>query len=146
MAEHCLRETTSEARYAVKRLLPEIANDKNRLYAGLADLVIETRILYHLEHPNIVKIRGIATFSPFSKDFFIVMDRLYDTLLVRLQQWAIRKKKAQSLFSRLICGRAKKISHALLGEQLKSAFDLSGALEYLHTECRVCHRDIKVSQ
>ena len=144
MAEHCLRETTGEARYAVKRLLPAIAHDKDRLYAGLANLVVETRFLYHLEHPNIVKIRGIATLDPFSKDFFIVLDRLYDTLHVRLKQWAICKKKAKSLFSRLICGKAETIHHALLGEQWKAAIDLSGALDYLHNECRVCHRDIKV--
>lgn len=143
MAKHCRRQGSGEARYAIKRLRSDIVQDKDLFYAGLGDLVIETRFLYHLEHPNIIKLRGIAAVDPFSKDYFIVMDRLYDTLEERLQQWAQRERKANSFFSRLACGKAEKLRRELLKEQLTAALDLSCALEYLHEDCRVCHRDLK---
>ena len=145
MAQHCRRAKSGQARYAIKRLLPSIVNDKQLLYAGVGDLVVETRFLYHLEHPNIVKLRGIAAGNPFSKDFFIVLDRLYNTLLVRMHQWAERKRKSRLVFNRLMCGKVRTSCRQLLEEQLTAAYDLSGALEYLHTKKRVCHRDIKVS-
>jgi len=144
MAKHCRREGSGgEARYAIKRLRSDIVNDKDLFYAGLGDLVIETRFLYHLEHPSIIKLRGIAAVDPFSEDYFIVMDRLYDTLQERLKQWAQQEIKAKSFFCRMACGKSEKLRRELLKEQLTAAFDLGGALEYLHEECRVCHRDLK---
>ena len=148
MEKHCRRRQGSgDARYAIKRLRPDIVaheDNADRFLAGLGDLVVETHFLYHLEHPHIIKLRGIAAASvdPFSKDYFIILDRLYDTLQVRLGQWKLREQKAHSFLHRLQCGKAERLGHQLWEERLTAAFDLSAALVYLHGR-GVCHRDIK---
>lgn len=143
MQKLCRRLGSGEARYAIKRLRPDIFRDRTRFYAGLGDLVVETRFLYHLEHPNIIKLRGIASVDPFSKDYFVILDRLHDTLQDRLGQWKLRKQQAKTIWNRLNCGGSSKLfSIKLLEEQLTAAFDLSAAFVYLHDR-QICHRDIK---
>jgi hypothetical protein len=140
IAEHCIR-STGDARYAIKSLRSEVISDPNKCWVGITDLVIETHFLRRLEHPNIIKLRGVGGGDPFSQDYFLVLDRLYATLTTRLVEWKRRKKRAKSAVGYLFDPR-RTIVKTVFGERLLAAGHLCGAIEYLH-ERKICHRDIK---
>jgi hypothetical protein len=130
------------------------------LINGIADLNIETRRLAHLTmnpHPNVSMLRAMSGGDRFSPDFFIVIDRLYDTLETRLDKWM---EKAQKLSSpvggkrlrSLLLGLSKR-GHApkdnlhgersmLLDDQLRAVYELSSAIAHMH-EHKIMHRDLK---
>lgn len=142
IAEHCIRPS-GDARYAIKKLRQDIVTnkDKKRFWAGVVDLAIETRFLSSIEHPNIIKLRATSDSDPYSAEYFLVLDRLYDTLQTRLLQWRKVNNKTKSIVGRLTDRQGEKRKD-LLGKRLAAAYDLSAAIEYLH-EKRIIHRDIK---
>jgi hypothetical protein len=76
-----------ESRYAVKHLTPRINKDPQLVWTAMIDLVVETRILASLEHPHIIKLRAVGDEYPFTKNFFIILDRLSETLKSRIHVW-----------------------------------------------------------
>lgn len=139
IAEHCIRNG-GDARYAVKVLSPEVIADPARYLQGIIDMAVETRFLSYVEHPNIIKMRAIAQVDPFHEEYFIVMDRLYDTLEKRLKQWETRDKRTQGLGKLLDRKGSKKAE--LHEERIVAAFDLAAAIQYLH-QTNIVYRDIK---
>jgi len=135
IAHHCLRHG-GDARYAIKVLSPEVVQDPALYLQGMIDVAVETRFLSSIVHPSIMKMRTIAKVDAYSEVYFIVMDRLYDTLEARLKKW-----KVQSLSGRLMDRKGKK-ALKIYEDRIVAAFDLSAALEHLHGR-RVIHRDIK---
>jgi serine/threonine protein kinase len=116
---------------AMKCLRPQARSNFEHFLVGVEDLVHETAILSSLEHPNIIKLWGRASDStPFklSDGYFILVDRLRDTLQDRIDRWAKdfpnARKNAPSL------------------SQMKVACELSDALSYLHMS-NVVFRDLK---
>ena len=95
IADHCQRQETG-ARYAIKILKPELLhnhqsavnNNNSTLLKGMVDMAIETHLLSALAHPNIVKLRAISVQPRYTPNYFIIMDRLYDTLEKQLKHWA----------------------------------------------------------
>ena len=87
MAQRYIRQKDgqSTARYALKKLSAEHRKDPERFVAGVIDLALEARFLAILKHPHIIKMRAFSNASPCSDSFFVVLDRLYDTLSDRLQ-------------------------------------------------------------
>ena len=143
---NCLRGP-GEARYAIKHLRKEIACDPNQYPSGAMDLAIEALFLADLQHPNIIKLRGISTADPFTQDkdkgnfYFLILDRLCATLTDRMKTWTERRRRLNTLIGRItdVSGRRRQ---ALLDERLAAAFDLSAAMAYLKTQ-RILHRDLK---
>ena len=75
--------------------------------------------------------RGLAKGPLVDKDFFIVLDRLYETLDVRMKKWRARSKKNQAFLG--IMTKQKKLDNqALLVERMTVAYDLAAAFMYLH--------------
>jgi serine/threonine protein kinase len=140
IAEHCIRNG-GDARYAVKQLSKDILEDPKKYLRGVIDMAIETRILCSLEHPNIVKLRSLGKSTPFHEDYFIVMDRLYDTLANRFVVWERRQRRSIGLAGKIIDRRGTK-RMKLYEERIVAAFDLSAAVDYCHRR-RVIHRDLK---
>ena len=57
-----------------------------------SDLALEAELLASLVHPNIIKLRGIShggaeAFENGPKGYFLVIDRLFDTLDSRMKRW-----------------------------------------------------------
>jgi serine/threonine protein kinase len=216
IAQHCLFWPESsfsgrEARYALKRPLTangnkNVQNDgdkkKEDLYQqqqAIQDLVSETLFLRQVQHPHIIKLRGVSvdvataaaaatrvrcnegddgarlhpsslplsTTTAGSSSYFLVLDRLHDTLRTRIHsQWkprleqeykkhvvALRRQQLLSLLAPLrpvrngsTTDNANKASSrsetVFLRERLQVALDLSAALEYLHCQ-HIWHRDVK---
>jgi serine/threonine protein kinase len=140
IAEHCLRNG-GDARYAVKFLSPEVMADTALYIQGMQDMAIESRFLSDLEHPNIVKMRSLSHVDPYDPGFFIVMDRLYDTLEKRLEKWKARNGRCTGLAGRLGDRKGTK-ALSLMEDRLVAAFDLSSAYEHLHSR-NIIYRDIK---
>lgn len=105
-------------------------------------MAIETRMLATVnQHPNIVKMRAIATADMFSEHYFIVMDRLYDTLEKRIKEWEARSRRLRGIAGRLTDPKGRKAGQ-LYEERIHAAYDLAAAIEYLH-EKGIVYRDIK---
>jgi serine/threonine protein kinase len=78
-----------------------------------------------------------------SDDFFIIIDRLCETLDDRMDAWREEVKKHHN--KRSIFGpssKCKQLSEQLLVNRLTVAYDLAAAFWYLH-EHKLVYRDIK---
>ena len=129
----------------IKHLRQDIVMKSARVYQqAAADLVIESKILERLSHPNIIPIRGWAKQGAhgFFKGrvgdgFFMILDRLDETLSQRLDSWRQssnqHKKSAHSLWQQ---------EQPIMVEKLGYAKQIVDALEYLHSQDMV-FRDLK---
>ena len=140
-----------DCRYAVKSLRNEVLGDPRTLEMALLDLQNETRILANVEHPNIVKMRAFSADNgeedsqPQKVDtkdgprgYFIVLDRLYDTLEQRIGVWSSRLQKARRPTKWIT---RSKIEREIWEQRLVVAFDLASALNYLHS-MGIAYRDL----
>jgi len=141
MAENFIREEGGKnARYALKQLKP--TNSQKHVEQGLIDISIEARFLACLNHPNVIKMRGIAG-DPLSPEFGLVLDRLYLTLEDKMDLWTERKNAASSkLCGCLFESVDKKEKSSLAFEAITVAYDLACALRYIHGN-NLVYRDIK---
>jgi serine/threonine protein kinase len=96
---------------------------------GIVDLAMEAKFLAALQHPNIISLRGISDGEPCSQSYFVVLDRLYDILTVRLLTWKKHKPSAMRKMMGGNCKRAK----AMWLERMNVAHDVASALKYLHS-------------
>eukprot|EP00804_Cyclotella_cryptica_P020464 CCRYP_014435-RA/>CCRYP_014435-RA protein AED:0.14 eAED:0.08 QI:0/0/0/1/1/1/5/0/482 len=147
MSTYCLRRGDDEedkelhARYALKQL--KVTDDEKKIRQGLIDLSIEAQFLACLNHPNIIKMRGLAG-KPFSPDFGIVLDRLYMTLEDKIDFWKEEKKNAlgKSLCGCLGIGLDKVTRDGLKFQAIAVAYDLSCAMRYIAGH-NLVYRDTK---
>lgn len=127
MQSYCIRNG-KDCRYAIKRLSDDVLKDHQLFVNGVVDLAIEAKYLSVIRHPNIIKMRAVAVGTRFSRDFFVVLDRLYDILSLRLKTW---KKRNPTGLAALATSKKKKIAFWL--ERIAVAHDLACALKYMHS-------------
>lgn len=129
-----------DARYAIKTLSDDVQKDPERFVAGIIDLAIESRFLAVIKHPNIIKMRATAESDPYKHGFFVVLDRLYDTLTARFAVWKKNKKKMTGIGKiRDMKGQKKK---DLFVERILVSYDLAAAMKHLHS-LNILYRDLK---
>ena len=96
-----------------------------------------------IEHPNIVKVRAMARCDPFDAHYFLLMDRLYDTLERRIQKvWLPKSKKQKGFLGKNVFDRKGEKKDALFEERIVYAYDLAAAINYLHQR-KILYRDLK---
>ena len=141
MSENLLRGR--DARYAIKMLRKDL--DMAVRQQGKLDLAIEVKFLEVISHPNIVKMRGISSGEAIQNDYFLILDRLYETLEEKISnEWAQEHNLCRVSFI-LGCRKSKKkIARRkdFLIKRIVVALDLACALRYLHQNLLI-YRDIK---
>ena len=122
------RTPEGEGRYAVKHLKEKLLSTPKEFQYAASDLAIEASYLSALDHPNILSVRGLPVdgihgFADGRHDgFFIITDRLTDTLDARIGSWRS-------------CG-------VDLAHKAEYALQLADALDYL-ADRRIVFRDLK---
>merc|ERR1719148_638857 len=86
ITQHVLTED-GNPRYALKIITPSIVQSDFRKFLQAAmDLTTEVYFLSVLDHPHIIKLRGVGRGDFFSPNFFLVLDRLQETLQDRVEE------------------------------------------------------------
>lgn len=141
MQQKYLRD--GKARYAIKTLRKGTVMKYRREKKVLDALAVESQFLAVIEHPNIIKMRGVSNLDPLDTDYFIVIDRLYDTLDKKIKiDWKTRDDECKPSFLRKRDEMSKLQESCLLIERLVCAIDLSSALKFLHS-ISIVYRDLK---
>mmetsp|Transcript_5742 Transcript_5742/g.9799 ORF Transcript_5742/g.9799 Transcript_5742/m.9799 type:complete len:447 (-) Transcript_5742:134-1474(-) len=140
IADHCIREG-GDSRYCVKALSPEVIADKNLFTQGVIDMAVETLFLSVVSHPHIVTMRAFGANGMLKPNYFIVLDRLYDTLEARIPKWRLQSKRAKSVVNKMRRTSSGKLDE-LMETKLCYAYDLMGAFDYLHKK-KLVYRDLK---
>ena len=117
-------------------------------------MALEAEFLSHLQHPHIIKIRGITHsgvdgFSQGPKGFFLIIDSLHDTLDNRIKQWRKESKsyksKRPSFFRSASANFKKQVQDdmdKMMDSRLSIALQISAAMKYLHSNS-IMFRDLK---
>ena len=136
-----------QSKYVVKHLKMETMNNPSKFCMAAADLVVEAQFLSSLNHYNILKIRGWTTggVEAYSggdhNGYFLILDRLSETLDKRIETWKMEQLNRSLEFSlrRLDFGN---VNTAQLLSRTKIARQIASALEYLHKQ-NLIFRDLK---
>jgi len=146
MRAHCTHRgshDTTSSRYAIKMLDQKHCAYEDDFFTGVVDLAVEAHFLAAMEHPHILSIRGLSVDPYGSKSFFVVFDRLYDTLNERIEEWRFQQHRItrgfNGLFKRKITKQKKR---DLLLIKLQTIRDLASAVMYLHHN-HIIDRDLK---
>jgi len=140
ISSHVIRD--GDARYAIKKLSKDVINDKHRYVQGTVDLAIEARFLAVISHPNIIKMRGKASGDPFGSDYFLILDRLYGTLDVKIGEWKKKMSKLNGVLGSVRPGKKKTKLVELSTDRLLVCYDLASAMRYMHN-LSIIYRDLK---
>ncbi|CAJ1959799.1 unnamed protein product [Cylindrotheca closterium] len=130
---------------AMKKLDKKKIGSQQDFLAAAPDLIIEAHYLSKLDHPNVIKLRGVSSL-PFSESFtqdkngyFMTMDVMEETLEDRLHRW--RKDPScytqrRGICSQLIKKAKKKLDVPSMYGRLETvALGIVDAMEYIHGQC-----------
>ncbi|CAB9500645.1 Probable LIM domain-containing serine/threonine-protein kinase DDB [Seminavis robusta] len=129
------------SKYVVKQVNDELQyHDKVAYLKAIVDIELEVKYMTSLNHPNILRIRGMSSPNPANGDTFIIFDRLKETLAKRMQDWLRRHRQCRGITGAVVGSKGKK--EDLLVERLVAAHNIADALDYLHNR-GIIFRDCK---
>jgi serine/threonine protein kinase len=126
-------------KYVVKRLCMENM-DKITFLKGTVDLAMETRFLAALNHINVIKMYGASSDGPFSEGYFIVLERMDETLTKRIKKWMDINRQCKGITG-VFAGSRRKLKE-LETERMLSAFEIAKGTTHLHDK-KIIFRDLK---
>lgn len=139
--------TTSSGRpnYAIKFLRKSLLSNTREFQHAAIDMAVEAQYLAALNHPNIIKIRGLTRGGTEAfrggkhDDYFLIMDHLQETLERRMQRWQQRHIDDGILMRDDSLNATGTVASKLLHpasqyyhRSLKYAQQIADALAYLH--------------
>ncbi|CAB9500761.1 activated protein kinase kinase kinase 7 [Seminavis robusta] len=121
-----------QCRYVAKRLSQKCSTEGDILQQATLRLVLEAKYLARLCHPNLVKARGMPCGEEAahgcSGDFFLITERMTETLGARLERWRKNPTKSSICHDQCVPG-SRDFRH-----KLGYAKSLIDALKYLHDQ------------
>ena len=163
----------SKSKLAVKFLSDEALASPDEFCNGAADLLMEAKYLTALAahpHPSLITLHGVCRAGPAGFErvqragFFLVIDRLYDTLDRRIDVWKEVQRRHQqhhvsssssnnnnniptattsaTTTNTITTTNTSKLATGLLLQRLLVAQDIASALRHLH-KLQIIFRDLK---
>lgn len=129
-----------KSKYVVKQVAEEwIYQNRITFLKATVDLAVEAKYLSALAHPNIIELRGSAASGPFSEGYFLVLDKLTDTLPGRLKKWMTTDRQCKGITGAFTGGKKK--VQALFVNRMETAFGVANALNHIHSK-NIVYRDL----
>lgn len=130
----CLRNN-----YVVKQLRSSLEYSDRSL--GISDLCNEAKCLRNLSHPNIIRMRGVASEEEENCSFCgIILDRVERTLEDEMESWDVKINFVKRSWWK--CTNYKNFMKDLWVERINAAYGISSAMQYLHGK-KIIYRDLK---
>lgn len=152
--ENATEEHTGSGRYVMKHLKHSLMTTPKAFQMAAVDLAVEAHFLSSFRHPHIVKLRGMAgdgieAYRTGRHDgYFLIFDRLEETLEDRLSKWRHEQHADEPLSVMVermkLCNKSSPREAQFPSEPLKFASQIASALSYLH-ERDIMYRDLKPS-
>lgn len=134
------RRLANKSRYVIKQLSSDLKNsNKITFLKGMVDLAMETRILAALDHENIVKLEATSACDAFSEGYFIVLEKINETLSKKVKGWMDIDRQCKGITG-VFTGSKSKVRR-LQSERIAASYDLSVGMNYLHQR-RIVFRDL----
>jgi len=125
----------------MKQLASELKRlDKIKFLKGTVDLAMETRFLASLHHDNIIRLHGVSSDGAFSDGYFIILERINETLGRRVKSWMDIDRQCKGITG--VFTGSKKKALKLQSERMSAACDLAAGMEFLHRR-NIVFRDLK---
>jgi serine/threonine protein kinase len=148
LGERCSFRRTNKSRYVVKQIHSKLlTKDPKIFHRAIRDLQTEIDLLSKIDHPHVVKIRGRAAEEEEvtvgnnalegCDSFFLVLDRLEETLAERIAKW--NRDKVKRGPSYYLEGPS---NEKLTRMKANYALQIARALQHLHNR-RILYRDLK---
>lgn len=129
--------TTRKCAYVVKSVSTQ--QDKITFMKGNVDIAVEAKYLSALNHRNIINLVAVSSSPPCSHGYFLILERMDETLGKRMKSWMDRERLSKGFGS--CFGGARKLRE-LYAERIAASYDVASALLYLHNQ-NIVFRDIK---
>ena len=123
----------SRGKYVLKQVAPDLQNDDKITYLkGIVDLAMEAKFLAALDHPNLIRLTGESVDGPFQNGYFLVIEKLQDTLSKRIKIWMDTVRQSQGITG--VIPGSKRRMEEMERDRLIAAYDIARAGGYLHSK------------